>query len=69
MSTQLTNDELGAIAAVMGNKEVPAEWQAGYDAKKAEMAAERAAHEAKMAEYNRLAAEGRTDAEIEQLMQ
>ena len=68
MTTQLTSAELGAIAAVMGNREVPAEWQAGYDAKREAMKAERQAQAERMAEYNRLAELGYTDAEIEKMM-
>ena len=67
MSKQLTNDEVGAISALIGKNRntVELEYLAGYDAKKEEMAAERAAKAAQMAEYNRLAAQGLTDAEIE----
>ena len=67
MKKQLTNDEVGAIAAIIGKKRSTVDPQhlAGYDAKKAEIAAEREAKAAQMAEYNRLAAQGLTDEEIE----
>ena len=48
MAKELTPDEVGAIAAVMGvtRERIPAEQLAGYDAKKAEQAAKHADYHA-----------------------
>lgn len=70
MGKQLNDSEVGAIAALI-NKDrstVDPQYLAGYDAKKEAMAAERTERAAQMAEYNRLAAQGLTDAEIEAAM-
>lgn len=66
----LSNDKLGEIAAVIGKarETVPAEMLPDYDAKRAAMAAERERQAAEMAEYNRLAALGHSDKEIERIM-
>lgn len=63
-------DELGAIAAVIGkNREsCPAEWLPGYDAKVESMALERQRQQYLLDEYNRLAADGWNDAQIERIM-
>jgi hypothetical protein len=70
MSKELSNEEVGAIAKLIGKDRstVEPEYLAGYDAKAAAMAAERDAKTAQMAEYNRLAAQGLTDSEIQQAM-
>ena len=47
---------------------VQPEFLAGYDAKRAAMAAKREQQAAEMAEYNRLADAGMTDAEIQKAM-
>ena len=66
----MTPNEVGAMMALMGKSRetVPAEFLPGYDVKRAEMAAERERLAAEMAEYNRLAAAGMTDAEIQKAM-
>ena len=50
----MDSKEAGKIAAVIGkdHSSLPEGWEQGYDEKKAEMAADRAAQEAKMAFYN-----------------
>jgi hypothetical protein len=70
MDEQLTDNEVGAIAALIGKDRtaVAPEYLAGYDTKVAAMAAERETQAAQMAEYNRLAAQGLTDAKIQQAM-
>jgi len=70
MTTELTPNEVGAIAAVMGIRRdrVEAEQLAGYDAKVQAMAQAQAEQAAEMAEYNRLAATGMSDAEIQKAM-
>lgn len=64
---ELSDEEVGAIAKLIGKDRatVGPQYLAGYDAKAAQMAAERDAKAAQMAEYNRLAAQGLTDAEIQ----
>ena len=66
----MTPNEVGAAMALMGKSRetVPAEFLPGYDAKRAEMAAEWERQAAEMAEYNRLADAGMTDAEIQKAM-
>lgn len=66
----MTPNQVGEAMALMGKarESVPAEFLAGYDAKRAAMAAEQARIAARFAEYDRLAALGHTDAEIEKIM-
>ncbi len=61
---------VGALLAVVGKarETVSPEFLAGYDIKRAAMAAKREQQAAEMAEYNRLADAGMTDAEIQKAM-
>ena len=66
----MTSNQVGEAMALMGKarETVRPEFLAGYDAKRAAMAAERERQAAEMAEYSRLADAGMTDAEIQKAM-
>jgi hypothetical protein len=68
--SELSNEQVGAIAAMISKSRetVAQEYLEGYDAKIKEMAEKREEKAARMAEYNRLAALGMSDAEIEKAM-
>lgn len=71
MPAELTDDQIGAISALIGKhrEHVEPRHQPAYDAKCEAMKAERQAQADRMAEYNRLADLGYTDAQIKNLME